>query len=139
MKVLQLTRTDYLESGIFGTLIDPDTTFAVFILEHAYPVVNADSASTNWAPKVPKGTYKCLRGQHQLAGMSQPFETFELQEVPGHTNILIHPGNMEKDSEGCILVGLDRQGDIAVLGSREAFQLLMKNLEGIDEFTLEIS
>jgi Family of unknown function (DUF5675) len=140
MKVLQLTRMDYLQSGIFGTLIDPESTFAVFSLEHAYAVTpDAVSASTDWEPKVPKGSYTCQRGLHQLVGMSHPFETFQLMNVPGHTNILVHPGNHEADSEGCILVGLDRQGDTAVLESRAAFLAFMKNLEGLDQFNLEIS
>lgn len=141
MKLLQLTRLDYLNTGIFGTLIDPDTMFAVFVAEHAYPVApDAGSSSTSWAPKVPKGVYKCLRGHHQLPGMPAAFETFELQNVPGHSGILFHSGNLPQiDSEGCLLLGLDRQGDVAVLDSKEAFSLFMKNLEGLNEFTLEIS
>jgi Family of unknown function (DUF5675) len=139
MKVLELTRIDYLQTGIFGTLIDPNNDFAVFTLEHAYPIANADSTSTNWAPKVPKGVYKCIRGQHQLKGMTEPFVTFEVTEVPGHTGILFHCGNTEADSEGCILLGMERDGDKEILQSREAFQLFIKNLEGIDQFTLVIS
>jgi len=29
----------------------------------------------------------------------------ELLDVPGHTDILIHPGNMPSDTLGCVLVG----------------------------------
>jgi len=139
MKVLQLTRLDYLQTGIFGSLIDPENTFAVFSLEHAYestPIPG--SASANWAPKVPKGIYTCIRGSHQLSGMSAPFETFEVQNVPDHTGILFHCGNTEADSSGCILLGMDRQGDIEVLESKIAFAAFMKNLEGLNEFNLEI-
>lgn len=140
MKVLQLTRLDYLNTGIFGALIDPDSSFAAFTLEHSYPVVpDSTSVSTNYAPKIPAGTYKCLRGLHKLEGMTEPFETFEINGVEGHTNLLFHAGNFNKDSEGCVLLGLDRQGDTAILESREAFFEFMKNLKDLNEFTLEIS
>lgn len=135
-----MKRLDFLASGIFSALIDPDTDFGVFVLEHAYPVASDGilSMSVNYAPKVPPGVYACQRGIHKLKGMAQAFETFEIMNVPDHTGILFHCGNTESDSEGCLLLGLDRAGDIAVLESREAFTAFMKNLEGINEFTLEI-
>lgn len=139
MKLLQLKRLDYLETGIFGAMIDPENNFAVFTLEHAYAVIpDTTKASTNWEPKVPKGLYTCQRGSHQLKNMKEPFETFQVMNVQGHAGILFHPGNIEADSEGCFLLGMDRQDDVAILHSREAFALFMKNLEGLEQFTLEI-
>lgn len=133
---MKLTRTDYLETGIFG-LLDPIDGHQIFTLEHAYPVVPDSSiASTSYSPKVLPGTYLCVRGTHQLSN-GVPFETFEVI-VPGHTGILFHPGNTNKDSEGCILLGLSRSGDNAIAESRPAFALFMLSLAGVNSFNLEI-
>lgn len=49
-----------------------------------------------------------------------------LLDVPGFDGILMHIGNTEKDTEGCILVGYNRvKGQ--VINSRQAFEKLMRN------------
>lgn len=99
---LTLTRQSYNSWGIISTLADADGAILFYTLEHAY--VQPDGS---YAPKVPSGTYTCLQGMHNLPGLSGEFQTYEVQAVPGHTGILFHPGNYNKDSEGCILVGTD--------------------------------
>ena len=93
---------------------------------------------------MPHGTYKCVRGTHQLEG-GGPFTTFEITGVPGHTGVLFHPGNTELDSRGCECLGMSlgeivtNQGPLdAVLQSREAFQEFMIYQDGCDEFTLKV-
>ena|ERR1700677_528551 len=142
---MKLTRDTYCETGIFGKL---DMSWgsligvhgSILTLEHAYPVNANDGTSveTTYAPKIPAGTYTCRRGTFTLAG-GVPTEYFEVTNVPGHTDILIHPGNFENDSSGCILIGTMRQGNTEILNSRFAFQEFMDNLNGINEFTLEVS
>lgn len=95
--MLYLTRTSKGLDGIFGTIDIAGQIIAV-TLEHSYP--NGDS----FAPKIPEGVFQCVRGLHRLEGMTHDFETFEIQ-VPGHTGILFHPGNFNKDSSGCVLLG----------------------------------
>ena len=72
-----------------------------------------------------------------LAGMSQNFITFEVQNVPGHTGILFHTGNTNRDSEGCILLGSLIKGNI-LLNSRPAFAKFMELLGNLPQFTLEV-
>lgn len=135
---LTLNRLDYLSTGIFGQIEDEEGTLLLQTCEHAYPYTpDGAVSSVMYGPKVPAGSYKCVRGMHQLEGMSAPFECFQLQNVPGHTNILIHIGNKDSDSSGCILVGLTREGD-EILQSRIAFNRLMDALTGMNEFTLVI-
>ncbi len=65
---------------------------------------------------------------------------WELQNVPGRSNILIHNGNMESQTLGCILIGLAAgtlQGP-RVNQSIEAVRLLRQLLSDND-FTLVIT
>lgn len=137
-KVLTLTRTEFSSQGIFGMLIDDSHTILLNTLEHAYAQTQGlMSHSTSWSPKIPAGKYTCIRGMHALGNLI-PFETFEITKVPGHTGCLIHPGNSEADSEGCVLLGMLRQGGY-ILSSRKAFSEFMKSVEGLEQFTLEIT
>lgn len=127
-----LVRTDFLPTGIFGKLISEDNSLLLECLEHSY------LSGATWAPKVPLGIYTCVRGTHQLEGMTKPFECFELKNVPGHTDILIHRGNQNSDSAGCLLVGEVRDGNRGILSSQMAFERFMNFQSNVDEFQLEI-
>lgn len=139
---MTLKRTDATSRGIFGELQDEAGKFVAFTLEHAYEHVPT-SVPPVWEPKLPPGVYTCVRGQHQLH--SGPIETFEVTGVPDHKGILLHPGNTEDDSEGCILLGLHRSfsaesegSPVGISSSREAFNKFMDMQAGKDEFTLAV-
>jgi hypothetical protein len=133
---LKLKRSSFTENGIFGLLLDQTGAIVCFTLEHAY-----ENGDGTWEPKVPEGTYTCLRSMHQLAHMNSPFETFEIMDVPGHTDILFHCGNTNNDSEGCVLVGALIEQILLttqLVDSRKAFSKLMELEEGLDSFELTI-
>lgn len=123
---LSLTRTRFDHDGIFGELKDGDK-HVCYTLEHSF----------DCEPAVPAGTYTCRRGTHHLGGMANNFITFEVQNVPGHTGILFHTGNTNRDSEGCILLGQSVKGSV-LLNSRPAFATFMELLERLPEFTLTV-
>lgn len=123
---LVLTRKIFNLYGIFGQLHTESGDLICYTLEHSY----------SNQPKLPPGTYTCVRGTHQLSGLN-PFETFEITGVSGHTGILFHQGNWNRDSEGCVLVGSEI-GAICILESRVAFQKLMALQTGIDQFILNV-
>lgn len=133
---LTLTRTQIREDGIFGELTDENHKLIAYTLEHAF-----DDGNGSWAPKTPAGTYTCKRGQHQLHSMKVPFETFEITNVPNHTNILIHMGNWNEDSDGCCLVGAaivqSSKGQM-VSNSKEIFAEFMDLEKDNDEFQLTV-
>jgi hypothetical protein len=129
---LKLNRVDANANGIFGSLLDENDDIICITLEHAYP--NGDSFSA----KIPDGTYDCVRGNHLLDGMTEPFETFEITGVPGHSGLLFHWGNFNKDSEGCVLVGTTIQGPM-ITESRIAFEKFMQLMQGVDAFQLVVS
>jgi len=122
-----LQRKEFRDDGIFSEL--SGNGFIAQTLEHSY----------NKLPKIPDGTYTCVRGQHQLHGMSRPFSTFEVTNVPGHSGILIHQGNWNDDSDGCILVGEELaqspKGQM-ITASIITFNKLMALLDGVNSFTL---
>lgn len=131
---LILTRNDYTKDGIFGTITDIDGNFVCATLEHAYP----DDDNNHYVPKVPAGTYICT----EHAPNRLPYTTFELMNVPKFqgnpvTGILIHIGNFNQDSDGCILVGSERNGNM-IMDSKVTFAKFIA-LQGTEEsFTLTI-
>lgn len=83
-------------------------------------------------PKVPKetcipdGRYEVILNLSQRFGVEMPL----LLLVPNFMGIRIHPGNTEKDTEGCILVGRQRDTDKLVEGtSRAAYDVLFSKLK----------
>lgn len=72
---------------------------------------------------IPVGTYP-LR-----VTWSPRFKTMlpHVDRVPGFSGIRIHAGNTVEDTEGCILVGLRREGS-RILDSRVALDQLMQRL-----------
>lgn len=130
---LTLRRSSYTPDGIFGALYQDDGTLVAYTLEHAY----ASDENGGWAPKIPAGVYTCVRGMHQLENMKAPFETFEITNVPEHTKILLHCGNVNADSAGCVLVGSSIDG-IELLQSRLAFAKFLNLQYGVDSFQLTV-
>ncbi len=134
---LVLKRNEYRADGIFGELVDLSGRNIAMTLEHGYT-----DGLGGFYPKVPPGQYTCIRGLHQLAGMSQPFETFEITNVPSHSNILFHVGNFNGDSAGCVLLGgakaIASTGQKMLTNSRRIFEAFMLLQSGVDSFNLTV-
>lgn len=136
IKSLTLTHKLFRPDGIFSELRDDQGNLLAETLEHAYEVEPGV-----WRPKIPNGTYQCWLGDHLLHGMTEPFETYEITGVPGHSNLLFHWGNFDQDSEGCVLVGRDlvqTPKKFWIDNSRLTFAALMKALEGRQGVTLVV-
>lgn len=133
---LTLARFLYRQDGIFGRLTDENYKQLAVTLEHAYK-----TDAGGWMPKIPAGTWTCVRGRHRLDGMLHDFETFEVTGVPGHTGLLFHKGNWNKDSKGCILLGADTgestEGQM-ITNSLATFGTVMGLQSGIEQFTLTV-
>ncbi len=127
--------------GVYGTLTSEDNAFSCVTLEHAY---DSGLGNGTYSPKLPNGTYTCQRGQHQLESMTTPFTTFQIMNVLGHTNILLHFGNYNKDSNGCVLLGRrivpnpSASGENMITSSRNTFNAFMDLQEDVDQFTLTV-
>lgn len=128
-----LTRTAFKLYGIFGDLRDESGKLLAITLEHAY----SDGAA--FVPKLAPGKYECVKhSPHRL-----PYETIMVTNVPDFqgspvSGILIHIGNYNGDSEGCILLGLSA-GTGCILESRHAFESFMELQKDSDKFTLTVT
>jgi len=83
---------------------------------------------------IPEGVYTCKRYS------SERFpNTFEITDVEGRTHILFHAGNTAKDVVGCVALGqyID-QDKYEIRNSGFAFREFMADLEGVEEFELNI-
>jgi hypothetical protein len=92
--------------------------------------------------RIPAGVYEIRRSYYFDGG----YDTYEVLRVEGRSRILFHVGNVEENTDGCILPGLtmgflvvDRDEEtgrstkkLAVLQSRKAFRKFM-DLMGDDE------
>lgn len=92
---------------------------------------------------IPIGTYKVNMNivSQKFKGKSwaKPYEgkVPRLEEVPGYSGVLIHPGNTADDSLGCILVGENKvKGQ--VVNSQSTFHKLMDILKKGQDITITI-
>jgi hypothetical protein len=132
-----LSRLIYRPDGIFSRLWYDDGSAMCVTLEHAFQF--PDTPAGLWEPVIKKGSYICVRGAHRLEGMTHDFETFEVTGIVGHTGVVFHWGNWNKDSKACILVGesiADSPTGKEVINSVKTFEKFMAGQEGIDRFQL---
>lgn len=119
MKLARIIRPEKSEQGMIGILVINDV-IQCFTLERDDTFIR-------------QGCYTCSRFHGEKYK-----DTFEVQ-VHGHSAVLFHPGNVETDTQGCILLGnrvgwLD--GKRAVLESVKAFEAFMELMGEDSEFTL---
>lgn len=82
---------------------------------------------------IPEGEYKLKWRESPKFG-----PTWQLEDVPDRTHILIHSANFAYQLQGCIALGTDLMGDtIAVANSRKAVNLFEEVTEG-GEWTLKV-
>lgn len=122
MNKLRLKRTLYSNKGVLGELYY-NNVFVGYTYELPWDY-NKRSISC-----IPEGEYEVKPYS------SEKFpNVFQVCDVPSRTNILMHIGNDEEDTNGCILVGKEvgflkskqdaHQRNLAVLSSRNAFEEL---------------
>jgi hypothetical protein len=126
---ITLIRVAGNSNGTFGVLLHADTPFAV-TLERRW-LDNQRNVSC-----IPWGIYRCERIDSPRFG-----NTFEVTNVPGRTHVLLHKGNIDDDSHGCILVGEEFEpvlGSYGIKSSSKGFGELMDRMADRDEFSLAI-
>lgn len=127
----EIVRVSKHPDGAFGYMLHEGLPIAL-TLERTY-----DQEGGSQLVKIPPSVYQCRQRFYYRGG----YDTYEIVGVPGHSLVLIHKGNVEHDSEGCILVGR-RLGRLAgkpgVLDSATAFMDFMRLTHGRSEFLLQV-
>lgn len=127
-----------------GSVTGPGLSAPLYSLEDVVREVEGQPVSA-W--KVP-GKTAIPSGRYRLAWtMSSRFkrEMFLLLDVPGFAGVRIHAGNTDKDTEGCILLGMAwtiSDGVESILKSREAVKqleaLVVPKIEAGEAVYLEV-
>jgi Family of unknown function (DUF5675) len=129
LPVYTLAREASSNNGTLGEILNPDGSHLCYTCERPWLDNTPDTSC------IPTGTYSCV--PHDSAAHPN---VWELQNVPDRSGILIHNGNTENDSEGCIIVGAT-QGTLgglpAVLNSNVTLEMLQQTLPL--NFTLTIT
>jgi hypothetical protein len=102
--------------------------FECYTLEDVIREVPGQSV-TSWKvfgqTAIPRGRYQVVI----TMSARFKFETPILLNVPGFEGVRIHPGNTDRDTEGCILVGDTKDVDGEFIGnSRVAWQKLVDKI-----------
>jgi hypothetical protein len=79
--------------------------------------------------RIPAGNYKAIKHTSPRFG-----QTLWILDVPNRSEILIHRGNFNRDTLGCILVGtefrdIDKDGQIDVINSVSAMNELLSLID----------
>lgn len=125
-----------------------DGKFSCFILEDEKREVKIKGET-----RIPAGTYRILlrkEGGHHESYLKK-FPDFHkgmlwLQDVPNFQYILIHIGNVEKDTDGCLIVGNSVSQNITDKGSlqgstdayKRVYPIIANELEKGNVVTIEI-
>lgn len=118
---LQLTRAQFEPGCTIGRLF-VDGEPACYTLEDVVRPTGAPKVFGQTA--IPSGTYSVIITHSPHFGRDLPL----LVNVPNFEGVRIHPGNTAADTEGCILVGMDRLVD-SIGRSRIAFDALFPKIQ----------
>jgi hypothetical protein len=120
---LQVTRTDANDVCTIGELIClEEPLLRLYTLEPPYRPSPLKPRS------IPAGTYDVTLYKSPHTGYKVPL----LHDVDDFSEVEIHIGNFPRDTKGCILVGLQREGN-SIGYSKSAFDLLMATLKDAEQ------
>lgn len=128
-RIVRITRYAETRDGTFGVMTIDNKPFCL--------TLEPNDRYNGRNSCIPTGMYLARR----FYGQKYP-DTWEIVDVPNRDSILIHWGNLEDHSLGCILVG-QRLGVLenkqAILSSKVTFNAFMEATEGVDELRITIT
>jgi hypothetical protein len=131
MKRFRLQRLTQTEAGTFGVLSDAENKEVCKTMELPWKD-NAHAVSC-----IPAGEYPA----HRFLSPKRGYEVFMLDDVPDRSAIEIHIGNRLRDTDGCVLVGMEYglvNGEHGITESRVAFVKFMGLVAGEQNIVLTV-
>jgi len=128
-------------------LPDNSATFGKLIIDdwYCYTLENPWKDNKVSESCIPEGPYPLSKRESPIVQRTSggAFTSgWEVEGVPGRSYIMLHPGNYEKDTAGCILVGdgffWNGNHGPMVTNSRRTFKELMARLETRQSWDIDI-
>lgn len=123
-----MVRTTFTDKSTIGEIYVDDTYECVSLED----VVRDEKVKGETA--IPQGKYEVICSYSPRFKRDLPL----LLRVPNFEGVRIHPGNQASDTEGCILVGLDKMTD-RVQRSRDAFNALYAQIREARSYGEEVT
>jgi Family of unknown function (DUF5675) len=121
---LTLTREDFQERATIGRLAVDGVEFCATLEDVDRKLEIDPLAKIPGATAIPRGLYRVTVDYSPHFGKDMP----HVLDVPGFSGVRIHPGNSDRDTEGCILVGR-RPGNDFIFDSRVTFDPLFEQIQ----------
>lgn len=83
---------------------------------------------------IPCGTYKVILSYSNRFKIWTP----EILDVPFFSGIRIHSGNTHENTDGCLIVGENKNTDYFIENSRKTFKSLMLKLKDQKDISIEV-
>ena len=115
---IQVTRKEFTDKSTIGEMY-VDGTFECYTLEDVVRPVK-----TKGITAIPAGSYEVVVSFSERFQRPLPL----LLHVPNFDGVRIHPGNTDRDTEGCILVGKTKERDF-IGASKLAFEALFEKIQ----------
>lgn len=127
MKTIDIERTKETDTQTTGKLKLKDMNGKVIFECYSLELPWKDNKRNE--SRIPEGSYFAAKHNSPKFG-----KTIWLQNIPDRTEILIHKGNFNRDTKGCILVGtdlvdIDGDGNKDVTNSSRTLEKLLNLIE----------
>ena len=137
---IELIRIAFKNTYTIGKLYVDDTYFCD-VLEDVDRGLDSSMSESEILEKKVKGQTAIPTGHYVINITYSPkYKRMMplLLDVKGFSGIRIHSGNSSKDTEGCLLVGKNKQVG-KVLESRDTYKRLFKMMQDQKEITIDIT
>lgn len=115
---IQVTRKEFTDKSTIGEMY-VDGAFECYTLEDVVRPVKIKGITA-----IPSGSYEVVVSFSERFQRPLPL----LLHVPNFDGVRIHPGNTDRDTEGCILVGKTKERDF-IGASKLAFEALFEKIQ----------